>query len=403
GIAAFLLGVSALLPWAVERVVRLLRGGPPSWQLATRRLAIDGTSSFRLAVAFGALLVAGIAVQSLLVPAQAAYVRPDPHPNQIQVGAPQKEISDPARFTTALSQVKGTRVLSVVLSGGIIDSRERRGELNVAPCQTLRAMAVITRCTDGDAFVVDASGPATAGSTDRPTSGEPVWFLADAPTPDAGARPQWTVPKLTTAAPRPGISGLGTPIQGILATPGALANARAPVLSLLASLTAPPSDPDTVERVRDVIAPLDWSAQARQSKRFIVDSSYAGVRTGLTLGAFVVLALTLISLLVIALEQLYERGRSWTVLTAIGVPRSLLARSLLWQTAVPVLLAAVVALPAGLGLGALLLASTGRPTAYDWSAIGALTGAGLLGVLVVTVITLPALRRMTRLEGRRAE
>ncbi|WP_131787230.1 FtsX-like permease family protein [Protofrankia symbiont of Coriaria ruscifolia] len=403
GIAAFLLGVSALLPWVVERVVGLLRGGPPSWQLATRRLAIDGASSFRLAGAFGALLAAGVAVQSLLVPVRAAYVRPDPHPNQIQVGAPQKEMDGPARFTTALDRVEGAQVMSVVLSGGIIDARQRRGELHVAPCPVLRVMAAITDCADGDAFVVSESPRPATSPDDAPATGEPVWFLADAPIPDWTTSPQWTVPALNAVAPRAGVSGRGSPIQGILATPGALADARVPVLSLLASMTGPPDDADTVERVRNVIATLDWSAQARQSKRFIVDSSYAAVRTGLALGASVLLVLTLISLFVIAMEQLHERGRAWTVLTATGAPRSLLAWSLLWQTAVPVLLAVLVALPAGLGLGALLLASAGRPVAFDWPGIGALTGTGVLAVLAVTVIIVPALRRVTRLEGLRAE
>ncbi|MFC7468295.1 hypothetical protein ACFQVA_13215 [Actinomadura keratinilytica] len=37
GSALVLVGLIALLPWAVEVVVRRLRGGPVPWQLATRR------------------------------------------------------------------------------------------------------------------------------------------------------------------------------------------------------------------------------------------------------------------------------------------------------------------------------------------------------------------------------
>ncbi|MER6796374.1 FtsX-like permease family protein, partial [Amycolatopsis mediterranei] len=46
GSVFLLVGVAALLPWLVERLVTRLHGGSPSWQLAIRRLQLDsGTAS----------------------------------------------------------------------------------------------------------------------------------------------------------------------------------------------------------------------------------------------------------------------------------------------------------------------------------------------------------------------
>jgi hypothetical protein len=91
------------------------------------------------------------------------------------------------------------------------------------------------------------------------------------------------------------------------------------------------------------------------------------------------------------------------VLAASGVQRSVLAWSLLWQGLVPVVLAVVVALPAGFGLGTLLLMVSGKPLSYDWTGTAVLTAAGLGAVLVATMITLPALWRATGAEGLRTE
>ena len=66
-------------------------------------------------------------------------------------------------------------------------------------------------------------------------------------------------------------------------------------------------------------------------------------------GATLVMALIGFSLLLTALEQLRERRRLLAVLVAFGTRRSTLSWSLLWQSAVPVGLGLVVALPPGSG------------------------------------------------------
>ncbi|HEY4022644.1 MAG TPA: FtsX-like permease family protein, partial [Pseudonocardiaceae bacterium] len=95
--------------------------------------------------------------------------------------------------------------------------------------------------------------------------------------------------------------------------------------------------------------------------------------------------------------------RPLAVLAAAGVPRSVLARSLLWQTAVPVVLAVVVAICGGIGLSALVIRMVNLPLRIDWSTIGIFSAATLLLVLLVTALTLPALRSTMRLSALRTE
>lgn len=65
GAVLVLFGLALLLPWLVEACVNLLRGGPPSWQLAVRRLQLDSGAASR-AVSQIAVAVAGaVALQML--------------------------------------------------------------------------------------------------------------------------------------------------------------------------------------------------------------------------------------------------------------------------------------------------------------------------------------------------
>jgi hypothetical protein len=80
-----------------------------------------------------------------------------------------------------------------------------------------------------------------------------------------------------------------------------------------------------------------------------------------------------------------------------------LSRSLLWQNAVPLLLALVVAVAVGGGLSVLLLKIISQPVVLDWAGIAVLSGAAALLVVVVTLLSLPSLRRATGALGLRSE
>ena len=260
----------------------------------------------------------------------------------------------------------------------------------VASCAELQRLnRNIGTCTDGDAFApVDEENP------NRPNPGERVnTLLGYGDDPVKG--PQWTVPELKQARS-----------YGIALTPGALRGfpAQYTASSLIATLD--PTTPDAADLARNAVGGFGWqtmsdfqgasvpSLQARQ---------FESVRRALLAGSLITLMLAGASLLVLALEQVRARRRPLAVLAATGVPRSTLAWSLLWQNAIPLVLAMVVAVATGAGLGVLLLRVLAQPVVLDFAGMGVLTGASVVLVLLVTVLTLPALRRATGALGLRTE
>jgi predicted lysophospholipase L1 biosynthesis ABC-type transport system permease subunit len=163
------------------------------------------------------------------------------------------------------------------------------------------------------------------------------------------------------------------------------------------------ADRDALEHLRVSAAAIDPTLGIYPVVSERVDDDFARLRRMTLAGAIGVLVLIGTSMLVSGLEQLRERRRLLAALVAAGTPRATLARSLLWQTAIPVTLGLALAIAIGSLLGAVLLRVVGEPVAYDASAIGALTGLGAGVVLLVTAATLPSLRRLTRPDGLRTE
>lgn len=109
------------------------------------------------------------------------------------------------------------------------------------------------------------------------------------------------------------------------------------------------------------------------------------------------------SLLVGALEQLRERRRVLAVLVAFGARRATVGLSVFWQAAVPVVLGLAVSVVVGAALGALLLSVAEEPVILDWGTIAGMAGAGGAVVLLVTLLSMPALWRLMRPDGLRTE
>jgi predicted lysophospholipase L1 biosynthesis ABC-type transport system permease subunit len=184
----------------------------------------------------------------------------------------------------------------------------------------------------------------------------------------------------------------------LVVTPGALATASGAGLTV--SATLPDAGPDLVERVRNVVG-WNGSVDSLGTGR---DGTSALITRVLSVGSVLVLLFVAGSLLVAAWEQLRERRRSLAALMANGVGRGVLARSLVWQLAIPVAVAVAVAVPAGLALDWLVLTLVvHRPMTADVPVIAILTATAIVAVLFVTALTLPALWRTTSLENLREE
>ena len=402
GIILLLLGIPVLLPWVVERAVGRLRGGAPSWQLAIRRLQLESGTAARVVGGVAVVLAGGIALQSVMASAQTRIVeRPTPEADKTRIVVMlQDSTPELAEQTVGLLQ-RSVGVERVhPLRSVAFKSGEDYHTATVGTCEVLQAVAALPSCRDGDSFHVDnASSPRADGP--KPRAGQQVGVFANFSEQEPSLK--WTVPSFTTVQ-APGDDLRDT--SGLLLTPSLVADLPDTTGNTRVFVRVDPDQPDIAEHVRNALAPMTWRTYAAYFGQ--VDAAqrvkeFESIRQALLAGSLITLLLAGASLLVLALEQVRERRRPLAVLAAGGVPRGALGRSLLWQNAVPLLLALVVAVSVGGGLAVLLLRIISQPIVLDWPGIGVLSAAAALMVVVVTLLSLPSLRRATGALGLRSE
>jgi len=393
GVVLVLVGVAALLPWVVEAAVHRLGGGGVSWQLATRRLQLDSGASARVVSGIAVAVAGAVALQTTFSGVEGGYVRGGGEMRVADVwteggGRPGAAAE---RLAAALRGAEGARTVAAI-EHVAAEHGETSEVVRVSDCATLRRTARIERCADGDVFVLAELTALRPGSRVR-LQGGAGWMIPR----DARIVRRWRGSRdLDDGA----ASSIADPV---IATPGALAGIRLPVRTAIASVALAGDGRDAIEHVRNAAARIDETATVAALGGRSYDREYANLRRALFAGAVAVLVLIGASMLVGALEQLRERRRPLAVLAAFGTPPAAIARSLLWQAAIPVALGLTLAVAAGAGLGAALLRMVGEPVGFDGASVAGLAATGAAVVLLVTAATLPALRRTLRPEGLRAE
>jgi hypothetical protein len=405
GVCLGLIGITTVLPWLVEVAVRRLGGGSLAWQLATRRLQMDGGTAARVVSGIAVAVAGAIALQTLFTAAE----RQSTQDTGLDLGRAQVSVSVSsgagvrrsvlARDLRATPGVRASYVTLTSYADRGSGPPNASAEVHVGDCAALGLYLRVKGCRDGDVFLP----PADPGLSDRnrgPVAGDRL-LLGET---GSRGRTHWTVPagtrRVATADAR-----VANPISfnAVLATPRALPERllRAPAEQALVKVD--PRDRDAVERVRNTVARLDPSAAVETLSRTRTARSFANVRRVILAGATAVLLLIGASLLVGALEQLRERRQVLAVLVAFGTRRGTMAVSVLWQALIPVAIGLLVAVAVGASLGALLLKIVAQPIVFDWGAIAAMSGVGGAVVLLVTLLTMPALWRLMRPDGLRME
>ncbi|WP_369221336.1 FtsX-like permease family protein [Streptomyces sp. R39] len=409
GAVLLLMGLTAVLPWLVEWGVGRFRGGPLPWQLATRRMQLNSSAAARMVSGITVAVAGAIAVQALFAGVEHDFVKPtgqDPTRAQIvvtedvdsgaQARRTEKAFTDTPGVRTVFRVVQGTAAQPDALTLKSVDALQSV-PLFLGDCASLRLYAQIgADCADGDVFLMDV---------DHVPFAKPGGTL-DLNVPDTdhytGTPRPWRIPSdartvQDRAAPD------GSTELGVLATPGALDVAGLPHAAARIMLSLDPRSPDAVEHVRNTAARIDPTSVVQQLRATTTARKFTTIRRGLFIGATATLALIGASLLVSTLEQLRERRRLLAVLVAFGTRRSVLGLSVLWQTAVPVVLGLAIAVVGGLGLGAALLQMVHATFHVDWASVGAMAGVGGAVILAVTLLAMPALWRMMRPDGLRTE
>ncbi|KOV80971.1 hypothetical protein ADL03_30995 [Nocardia sp. NRRL S-836] len=387
GVVLLMLGIPVLLPWLVERVVFRMRGHTPALQLAVRRLQLDSGTAARVVGGVAVVLAGTVTLQMLLAGIE-KEVRAD---EREEVSHQFLTISgDSTTDLSGLPALMGnTRgVLSLHRldqTSAEVDDRTYIS-VNMGSCEALRSLVTVPDCADGKAYVV-----ARAGSRESVRAGQVLKVGVTGP--DTGT--PWTVPPVEPAT--------GTR-PGLFLTPAAAAGLRSQHSDYQAELD--PSIPDVAEHTRNALASHGHRVHTYyvgQDNTSEVEHVFGVIRRALLAGSLLTLLLAGASLLVVGLEQVRERRRPLAVMTASGVPRGTLARSLLWQNAVPLVISTAVSVATGVGLGVLVMRVFDTEVAFDWAGIGLVAGLAVALTFAVTVLTLPSLWKATGALGLRTE
>jgi hypothetical protein len=274
--------------------------------------------------------------------------------------------------------------------------------LTVADCASLKELASLPSCTDGDVFIAQTHGKegpddAYLAETARPGA---VVALRDVPS-DGSTVPTWRIPD-TARTVDSRRDPMGQFRFGVFATPSAVDVSGLDMPNASAMVRIDPAVPDAPEYVRNTAASIDPLVWVGTLQNFERDAQFSSVRTGILVGATATMILVAASLLVTTLEQLRDRKRLLSSLVAFGTPRTTLSWSVLWQTAVPIALGLALAVGGGLGLGLVLLKMIDKQV-EDWTVFLPVTGVGAALILTVTLLSMPALWRVMRADGLRTE
>ncbi|ATY11666.1 ABC transporter permease [Amycolatopsis sp. AA4] len=399
GSVFLLMGVAALLPWLVERIVERLRGGPPSWQLAVRRLQLDSGTASRVVSGLVVVLAGTILIQGVLTSMTARTSRSFETPAGV-AAAPVRVDTTSAHEAEVRQRLSGVPGVTGVHSARSLQltSGEREVYGTVGDCVALKTQADIGDCADGDVFYVAGSSAQAAPKGDYQLTS----YRDGKPVPG----PQWTVPDHVRVVPSSNTAKAAA--SSLLVTPGAFGDHKLPTERIELFVAGPGSVESLIDRVATAVRPLAWKAEVGKTDYL---SDYAGrdqrmvenFRAVLLTASLFVLAVAAMSLLMLSIEQISERRRPLAALSAAGVPIGVLARGSLWQTAVPVVVGVVLAVGAGLGLTAPILRLAKLPMMVDGTVLAGLAGAAVAAVLLVTALTLPLLRQVTRLDTLRSE
>ncbi|MFB4422239.1 ABC transporter permease [Streptomyces sp. QL37] len=413
GAVLVLVGLALLLPWLVEAVVQRLRGGPLPWQLAVRRLQLTSGAASRAVSGITVAVAGAVALQMLFAAMGDEFERmTGQDPSRAQFTTFSEDVSGEAaartiedfRATEGVETVIGT-VETYVTKPGTYgqDEMQPTTTLTVGDCATLKELAAIGSCKEGDVFVVHPKGDKEQADWIDETArkGEEIELNSSHGLEPGAKSMLWTLP---AGAPtvRAGLDPLGKEHWGIMATPGAIDPGTLPNALITAQLRVDKGVEDVAEHVRNTAARIDPAMRVTTLTSVARDRQYASVQTALRLGAVATLMLIAVSMLVSQLEQLRERKRLLSVLVAFGTRRVTLGWSVLWQTALPVVVGLLVATAGGLGLGAVLTWMLAKPVTQWWLFLP-MAGAGGALIVAVTVLSLPLLWRLMRPDGLRTE
>ncbi|UUY49605.1 ABC transporter permease [Streptomyces yangpuensis] len=412
GVVLLLVGITVLLPWLLERFVGRMSAGPVSWQLAVRRLQVGSGSAARPVNGIAVAVAGAIALQMLFAGVEGDYTRAtgqDPSRAAVAVlvnrTSSDRPIGELAQRIASVPGVTRAVPLTSAQAAHRMPAEQDTVQVTVGTCAALAEVATLDSCKEGDAFAL--TGPSSEGAYGGTAEPGDELFVGNVhryeSAPDDRPAPvKWQVPAGARTVPaRQDPSGLLR--TGLLVTPSVAPQELGDFPDARIFVEVDESGPDALDRARNAVFKADPFVTAMTLRHTEQAAGFSSIRTGLFFGAAAVLVLIGASLFVSQLEQLRERRRLLSSLVAFGTRRSTLSLSVLWQTAVPIVLGLVLAAAVGTALGAVLMGMAAQPVRIDWPSVLGMTGVGAGVVAAVTLLSLPPLLRMMRPDGLRTE
>ena len=420
-IVTLLMSVAALLPWALQQLAAHLPTGGKAWQLAVRRLQLDSSTPAKVVAGICVVLTGAIALQPMITllgsdrtgSATSGVFGSDVGQLGYRIfvrGVTAAELTSVVDKVTAADGVRKTvggvpiggqvGAVSPGVPGQQIDSTGYFSA-EVTPCA---AIPEVPDCRDGQVYALAPSQPVlnddaaaqAAITMERLTGGGLVVMsgFGDPATVD--------LPPPARTVQRDPARYFGNGDASLVITPGALGDhADALMAGITLDLRVISDDPSSAvaDQLRTSMADLTWRASVATTAETTGSRAdfTSTARTGLVIGAVLTLLVAVLGLLVMTIEQLVDRRRALTLTVASGVPRGVIARSLMIGAGIPIGIGVLLAVAVGTGLSAFLLTLIGESWRADWALLGTYAAATIGTVVVTTLAVVPLVARFTRL------
>ncbi|MDQ2845623.1 MAG: hypothetical protein M3Y77_04565, partial [Actinomycetota bacterium] len=401
GITLAMISIPVVAPYLIERLARRATTGGTAWQLAVRRLQSDSGTAARVVSGLAVVLCAAVALLPLF-----AYTGARNGENTGSTAPAHGGTGDIALWSVsgdaiedardAVARVPGTAPVMAIADISTGSGGTGPGAY-IASCASIKALAMIRDCRDGD--VLNVTDPRSPGSP-KPggvletygSEGRPVFVTLPNAISSVPVRPNdvWTQP-------------------GLYLTPGVFTGPASAVLDgqVRVWLSTASLDDAGFDQVRNALAQYGWRLDDSQfgvsAALTPLGALMATARTGLLLGGGLVLLVAVLSMVVLTIEQLTERRRPLTLAVAVGVPRSVLARSSIYVVLAPAVVAVLLADIVGVVVTLTFRAYLREVLNVQPLPLVGLSLATLAVIALITAATLPALRRLTRPDALRTE
>ena len=360
-IVTLLTSVAALLPWALQRLAAHLPTGGIAWQLAVRRLQLDSSTPAQVVAGICVVLAGAIALQpliTLLGSDRTGSATSGVSGTSVEQLGYRIFVSGPtaAELTAVVDKVTAADGVRKAVGGVPIGGTSRRGRAG-CPRSADRQHGLLQRggrtvrghprgarlpgrsglrAGAGAAILNEEAAAQAAITMDRLTAGGAVVMSG------FGDPAAVTLPPPAGTVQRDPARFVGHGDAALLITPGALGDhADALMAGISLDLRVIADDPSSAvaDQLRTSMADLTWRASVATTAETTGSRAdfTSTARTGLVIGAVLTLLVAVLGLLVMTIEQLVDRRRALTLTVASGVPRGVIARSLMIGAGIPIL------------------------------------------------------------------